>query len=152
GMDWDIRTREPYSSYEEFDFDVIVGKAEYGELGDCWNRYYVRIQEMRESLKIIRQAVTKIRGTEPGEENIRAKMKKVIKLPKGEVYSRTETARGELGFYLVGNGKDVPHRMKIRTPSFCSLMGFEEFTRDFMIADVVAVLGSIDIVLGDVDR
>lgn len=152
GFDWDMRTRLPYSSYDEFDFDVVVGKAEHGVLGDCWNRYFVRMQEMRESIKIIMQAVEKIRQTEPGKENIRAATKKSIKLPKGEAFVRTETPRGELGIYIVGNGTDKPQRVKVRTPSFAVMGGFEEYTRDMMIADVVAVMGSIDIVLGDVDR
>lgn len=152
GMNYDLRKVEPYSSYDEFDFNVIVGRGERGELGDCWNRYYVRVQEMRESVKIMRQAIEKIRGTEPGEESIRAAMKKVIRIPKNEGYVRTESPRGELGFYMVSDGSDVPYRLKIRTPSFCNLSGFKEFTRDAMLADVVAMLGSIDIVLGDVDR
>jgi NADH-quinone oxidoreductase subunit D len=149
GMKWDLRKNMPYSLYSEFDFDVPVGDGELGEVGDCWNRYIVRMREVKESCKIVRQVLKKI---EPG--SVMGKVPKVLKLPKGEVYVRTECPRGELGFHLVSEGNDskTPYRLKVKSPCFTHVSMLPRVAPGQMIADFVATVGSIDIVLGEVDR
>lgn len=149
GMKWDLRKNKPYSLYSEFDFDVPVGTGEVGVVGDCWNRYRVRMLEVIESIKIIRQAIKKL---EPGP--IMGKVPKIIKLPKGEVYFRSECPRGELGFHLVSEGSDskTPYRLKVKSPCFTHVSMLPHVAPGQMIADFVATVGSIDIVLGEVDR
>jgi NADH-quinone oxidoreductase subunit D len=142
GVNYDVRKDDPYSVYNEFDFDIPVGKN-----GDCWDRYMVRMKEMFESTRIIEQAVSKMQ-----EGDILAKVPKVIKPPSGEVYSRIEAPKGELGIYLISDGSQMPYRMKIRGPSFVNLAMLQKILKGWKIADVVAALGSIDIVLGEVDR
>ncbi len=148
GVKWDVRKGEPYSIYDRFDFDVPVGKGEMGALGDCWDRYMVRIREMRESVKILRQALANVpEGPVMAEE-----VGKSVKPPAGELYTRVENPRGEMGFWLVSNGKDTAVRAKARAPSFCSMSVFKEISRGAMLADLVAIIGSLDIVLGEIDR
>jgi NADH-quinone oxidoreductase subunit D len=148
GLKWDLRKDQPYSLYSEFDFDVPVGTGEVGQVGDCWNRYYVRMREVIESIKIIRQVLKKL---EPGP--IMGKVPKIIKLPKGEVYVKTECPRGELGFHLVSQGDaKTPYRLKVKSPCFTHVSMLPHVAPGQMIADFVATVGSIDIVLGEVDR
>jgi NADH-quinone oxidoreductase subunit D len=147
GVKYDIRKAEPYSDYEYFDFDVPVGEGLKGTQGDCWDRYYVRVLEMMESLKIVRQAL----DTLP-DGPFTGKVKKIIKAPEGEVSMRTESSRGELNFYVVGNGDKLLHRCRARGPSFCNVAPVTELCEDVLLADVMAVVGSLDIVLGEVDR
>jgi NADH-quinone oxidoreductase subunit D len=148
GMKWDLRKNAPYSLYSEFDFDVPVGEGELGQVGDCWNRYYVRMKEVIQSIKIIRQVLEKL---EPG--SVMGKVPKVIKLPKGEVYMRHECPRGELGIHLVSEGDSKqPYRLKVKSPCFTHTSMLPRIAPGQMIADFVASVGSIDIVLGEVDR
>jgi len=148
GLKWDLRKNLPYSLYSEFDFNVPVGIGEKGQVGDCWNRYIVRMKEVIESIKIVRQVLVKL---EPGP--IIGKVPKIIKLPKGEVYVRTEAPRGEIAFHLVSeaDGK-TPYRLKVKSPCFTHVSMLPHVAPGQMIADFVATVGSIDIVLGEVDR
>ncbi len=130
------------SSYDRFDFGIPVGTQ-----GDCWDRYYVRVEEMRQSLSIIRQAM---RDLPEGE--IAVNVRRIPRPPKGEVYLRTESPRGDFGVFLVSDGSDMPYRVKVRAPSFCNLQALQAMLRDAYVADAVVILGSIDIVLGEVDR
>jgi NADH-quinone oxidoreductase subunit D len=148
GIKWDLRKVEPYSLYSEFDFDVPVGTGEVGVVGDCWNRYIVRMKEVIESIKIIRQAIEKL---EPGP--VMGKVPKVIKLPEGEVYVRHECPRGELAMHLVTKqDAKMPYRLKVKSPCFTHVSMLPHVAPGQMIADFVATVGSIDIVLGEVDR
>ncbi len=146
GVDYDVRKAMPYSSYDRFEFKTCLGRDGVGILGDCWNRYFVRIEEMIESCKIVRRA---LEGLPEGK--ISADVKKV-RPPKGEVYGAIENPRGELGFHVVSDGTDKPARLKIRAPSFVNLSVLPELSKDILIADLVAILGSLDIVLGEIDR
>jgi NADH-quinone oxidoreductase subunit D len=147
GVKFDVRKDEPYLGYEEFDFDVPVGMGDYGPVGSCWDRYIVRIKEVKESCKIVRQAIAKLT---PGD--VRESIPWRIKPPVGEVYMRTECPRGELGYYIVSEGGLKPHRLKVKSPCFTVMSAFREVSRGAMIADIVAILGSFDIVLGEIDR
>lgn len=148
GAKFDLRKDRPYSIYNEFDFDIPVGKGEMGQLGDCWDRYHVRMQEMGESLKIIKQC---LEGIEEG--SIMGKVPKVLKVPKGEVYMRTECPRGELGYHLICDGKSkTPYRLKVKSSCFTNVSCLGDVAPGQMIADLVATIGSVDIVLGEVDR
>jgi NADH-quinone oxidoreductase subunit D len=147
GVDWDLRKKRPYANYEKFDFDVITGEGLKGTLGDCWDRYYVRMLEMHESIKIIRQCMD---GIEEGP--VMGKVSKIVKPPKGEVYMRTECPRGELGFHLVSDGTKTPYRVKVKSSCFTHTSMLPDMAPGLMIADFVAAIGSIDIVLGEVDR
>ena len=138
----DVRVSEPYSIYDRFEFGIPVGTH-----GDCWDRYYVRLEEMRQSLRIVEQAMEQI---EPGP--VTAKVRRIARPPKGEVYVRSESPRGDLGVYLVSDGGDKPYRVKVRAPSFANLQALQHMVRDAYVADAVVILGSIDIVLGEVDR
>ena len=142
GVVEDVRVSEPYSLYESFDYGIPVGAR-----GDCWDRYYVRMQEMRQSLRIIEQAMERM---EPGETI--AKLRRLPRPPKGEVYMRTESPRGDFGVFLVSDGSERPYRVKVRAPSFANLQALQHMLRDAYIADVVVILGSIDIMMGEVDR
>lgn len=150
GLARDLRRDEPYGIYDRFEFDVPVGTGKMGEVGDCWDRYMVRIREMRESCKIIRQAVRDI----PSGPFCDKKAYRAVKPPKGEVYHKVEGARGEVGFYIVSDGTVKPYRVKARGPSFCNISVLDALTSkgDCMIADMVAIIGSLDIVMGEVDR
>jgi len=147
GISWDLRRNEPYSIYEQFDFEVPVGSDEIGIIGDSWNRYYIRLREMAESVKIIRQAIEKM-----PEGDTQAKVSKNLKPPAGEVYSSSEAPRGELGFYIISDGTPKPFRVKVKSPCFTVLSAVQEISKGALIADIVAIIGSIDIVLGEVDR
>tara|TARA_Y100001980_G_C14550224_1_gene332617 strand:- start:2084 stop:3223 length:1140 start_codon:yes stop_codon:yes gene_type:complete len=147
GINWDLRKNEPYSIYDRFDFDVPLGAGTMGSIGDSWDRYYVRMLEMTESIKILRQAI----GSIPSGDVNAARPKKV-RPKEGEVYSRYETARGDLGIYILSKGKNMPHRLKMRSPCFCNLSVLNEISADWMISDVITILGSLDIVLGEIDR
>ncbi|MFN7182002.1 MAG: NADH-quinone oxidoreductase subunit D [Planctomycetota bacterium] len=148
GVKLDIRKIEPYCSYDKIEFDVPTGKNGPGIIGDSWNRYYVRIVEMRESLNIIKKALEGL----PTGDFISPQVKRVIRPPKGEVYFRIENPRGELGFYIISDGTEKAYRVKVRAPSFCNLSVLPEIAKGVLIADLIAILGSIDIVLGEVDR
>tara|TARA_X000001036_G_scaffold440129_1_gene494750 strand:+ start:15867 stop:17009 length:1143 start_codon:yes stop_codon:yes gene_type:complete len=147
GVDYDLRKTEPYSIYEKFEFSVPVGEGKMGTVGDCWDRYWVRMLEMKESMKIIRQAIASI-----PEGDVHAAMPKRIRPKKGSGYSRYESARGDVGFYIISNGKNVPARLKMRSPAFCNLSILSEIAEGWMISDVCTILGSLDIVLGEIDR
>jgi NADH-quinone oxidoreductase subunit B/C/D len=143
GVKYDIRRAEPYSIYDRFEFEIPVGKN-----GDSYDRYLVRVAEMRQSLRILSQALKQIPEGGPVIE----KNQHLIRVPEGEAYSRFENPKGELGFHLVSTGGMNPYRYHVRTPSFVNLTGLDEMVRGHFVADVVAILGSIDIVLGEVDR
>jgi NADH-quinone oxidoreductase subunit D len=147
GVNWDLRKQKPYSIYPELEFSVVTGKGTKGTLGDCWDRYDVRMREMHESIHLIRQCLDKIPAGP-----IMGKVKKVIKLPEGEIYSRTECPRGELGYHIISKGDKVPYRLKVKSPCFTHTSILGEIAPGQMIADFVASIGSIDIVLGEVDR
>ncbi len=151
GVNWDLRKNEPYSGYETYDFDIPVGSNEIGVVGDCYNRYMVRVDECFQSLKIIKQATERLEKM-PGDDVKAAIPKTMTRVAKGEIYFRTEHPKGELGFYIVSDGKKTPYRLKCRAPSFSSLSVFPEVAPGLLIADMVALIGSIDIVLGEVDR
>ncbi len=147
GIQWDLRKDLPYSIYPELDFEIPVGTGEAGAVGDCFDRYKVRIREMRESSKILRQCFEKI---PPGEALV--KVPKKIRPPVGEAYVRTESTRGDLGVYLVSDGTDKPYRLRFRTSSFTAMSIIEKISRGMMMADLVALIASIDIVAPEIDR
>ncbi len=148
GLKWDCRVDDPYSIYDRFDFEIPVGSGEMGTTGDAWDRYMVRIREMQQSARIVRQALDSLPSGD-----ILGKVPKSIKTPKdAELYFRTEAPKGELGFYIISNGKAIPERLKIRSPSFSNLSVLQEIGRGSMVADLVAIVASLDIVLGEIDR
>jgi NADH-quinone oxidoreductase subunit D len=167
GVEWDIRKAHPYSSYEDFDFEVPVGTV-----GDCFDRYLVRMEEMRQSERIIQQAMDKLPDGPinspdakillPEKKAVLTKMEELIhqfinvtegvNAPPGEVYFSAENPKGELGFYIVSKGGGVPHRLKIRAPSFVNLQALPVMAKGHIISDMVAILGSIDFVMGECDR
>jgi len=142
GVKWDLRKAQPYSMYEKFDFEIPTG-----ENGDTYDRYIVRIAEMRQSLRIIDQAVNSIPAGP-----IMAKVPKIMKPPVGEVYVSIEAPKGELGYFVVSDGSTQPYRVRVRPPSFVNLQALDKMVRGSLVADVVAVIGTLDIVLGEVDR
>ncbi len=148
GVKWDLRRDDPYSIYDKFDFDVIVGEGLMGTLGDCWDRYIVRVWEMEQSLNIIEQALESM----PDEGDVHESIPKKIRPPAAEIYCRTETPRGELGYYVISDKKTTPYRIKARAPSFVNLSVLPAISVGAMVADIVAIIGSVDIVLGEVDR
>ena len=143
GVPYDIRRAEPYSIYDRFDFDVAIGMH-----GDIYDRYLVRIEEINQSLRIIRQVMDQM----PSGPVMSIKPQVQVRVPPGEAYGRVESPKGELGFYIVSNGKPNPVRYHVRTPSFVNLTSLAEMSRGEKIADAVVILGSIDIILGEVDR
>ncbi len=147
GVNWDLRRDDPYSVYNRFDWEVQVGKGDVGTVGDCWDRYMVRIREMEQSISIVDQALRQI-----PDGDVTSTIPKRIRPNPGEVYGRAEAARGEVGFYVISDGSATPYRIKARSPSFVNLSVLPEISRGAMIADVVAIAGSTDIVLGEVDR
>jgi NADH-quinone oxidoreductase subunit D len=147
GVNWDLRRDDPYSIYDRFDWEVQVGKGEMGTLGDCWDRYIVRVREMEQSLNIVEQALDRIPAGD-----VQSAIPKRIRPNAGDVYVRSESPRGEIGFYVVSDGTGSPYRVKARSPAYVNLSVCPEICRGSMIADVVAILGSVDIVLGEVDR
>lgn len=169
GIAWDLRKKQPYAAYANVDFDIPVGSK-----GDCYDRYLVRVEEMRQSNRIIRQCVEWLRHntgpiksadhkvTPPTREEMKYDMEAMIhhfklysegfSLPEGEVYSAVEAPKGEFGIYLVSDGANKPYRLKIRAPGFPHLAAFDEMVKGHMLADGVAILASQDIVFGEVDR
>lgn len=169
GVAWDLRKKQPYDVYAALDFDVPVGVT-----GDCYDRYLVRIEEMRQSNRLIAQCVAWLRAnpgpviTEnykvapPSREGMKSNMEELIHhfklftegmhVPEGEVYVGTEHPKGEFGIYLVSDGANKPYRLKIRAPGYAHLAGLDEMARGHMIADVVAIIGTQDIVFGEIDR
>jgi NADH-quinone oxidoreductase subunit D len=142
GVRWDIRKVQPYEAYDKVEFVVPIG-----EHGDTYDRYLVRVEEMRQSVRIIRQCVERLA---PGP--IMGKVGKIIKPPVGEVYHSIEAPKGELGYFVVSDGSTFPYRVRVRPPSFVNLQALERMVRGHLVADVVAVIGTLDIVLGEVDR
>jgi len=147
GVTWDLRKEEPYCGYETYDFLVPVGQGRFGPLGSCWDRYYVRVREMEECVKLVRQALDRL-----PEGDVQEKVPKKVRPPKGEVYGKTETPRGELGYYIVSDGSPNPFRVKIKSPCFTALAVLPVISKGALIADIIAVIGSIDIVMGELDR
>jgi NADH-quinone oxidoreductase subunit D len=142
GVKWDLRKAQPYSGYEKYDFDIPTRQN-----GDTYDRYVVRMQEMRQSVRIMEQAVEGI-----PEGPIMGKVGKVIKPPVGEAYVSIEAPKGELGYYVVSDGATQPYRCRVRPPSFVNLQALDRMIRGGLVADVVAVIGTLDIVLGEIDR
>jgi len=167
GIEHDLRKVHPYCGYEKYDFDIPIGSV-----GDCYDRYYCRIQELRESVKILRQAIDKLpsgpicyqdpKNTLPPKEAVLTKMEELIhqfmivtqgiQAPKGEIYFGAENPKGELGFYICSKGGGVPYRLKIRAPSFVNLSILPKLLPGNMVSDTVAILGSLDFVMGECDR
>ncbi len=147
GIAWDLRKEEPYCGYETYDFEVPVGRGEYGPLGSCWDRYYVRVREMEQSLGLIRQALERL-----PEGDVHEHIPRRVRPAKSEVYDRTETPRGELGYYLVSDGGLIPFRVKVKSPCFTVLSLLPAIAKGGMVADIIAIIGSIDIVMGEIDR
>lgn len=142
GVEFDLRKVEDYLPYHLFEFDVITA-----ENGDCWDRWWVRLQEIRESARIIQQAID---GIPSGD--LQAKVPKIIKVPKGETYVRAENPKGEMGYYLVSEGGTGPYRLKIRSASFSNISILPWILEAALVPDIIAIMGSLDFVLGDVDR
>jgi NADH-quinone oxidoreductase subunit D len=142
GVAYDVRRAEPYGIYDRFDYQIPV---RFG--GDAYDRYLVRVQEMRESVKIVRQALRDI-----PQGDIRGRMPKILRPPKGEAYARIEGPKGEIGFYLISDGSTSPYRYKVRAPSYINLTVLSQLTIGHKVADAVVILGSFDIVMGEVDR
>ena len=139
----DVRKDEPYAAYDEFEFDIPLGSQ-----GDTYDRYLVRMEEFRQALRIIRQALDGL-----PEGPVMGKVPRLIKPPAGETYHAIEAPKGELGFFIVADGKSIsPYRLRVRPPSFCNLQALRQLIRGHLVADVVALIGTIDIVLGEVDR
>ncbi|MCA9252902.1 MAG: NADH-quinone oxidoreductase subunit D [Phycisphaerales bacterium] len=158
GVKFDLRKAKPYEIYDRFNFDVPVGlPGGTGEIprgvvvGDCWSRYYVRVKEMIESVKIIRQCLRDIPAADE-KEGVCNKKCKTVKLPDDEVYMEIENPRGQLGFYVKGDGSAIPARVKARGPSFCNLCVLEYAGKNCLLADIPAIIGSMDVVMGEVDR
>ena len=142
GVEWDIRKADPYSIYDRFEFDIPTGTV-----GDCYDRYRVRIAEMRQSLRILEQAVAQLPSGP-----IRSDVPHLVRPPIGEVYTHIEAPKGELGFYLVSDNSIAPYRYHIRPPSLINLTALREMVRGWKIADAIVIFGSIDITVGEIDR
>jgi len=142
GVKWDLRKAQPYSGYEKYDFEIPTRVN-----GDTYDRYIVRMQEMRQSVRIMEQAVEAIPAGP-----ILGKVGKVLKPPVGEAYVSIEAPKGELGYYVVSDGTTQPYRVRVRPPSYINLQALDKMVRGALVADVVAVIGTLDIVLGEVDR
>jgi NADH-quinone oxidoreductase subunit D len=171
GAAWDLRKAQPYECYSELDFDIPIGKN-----GDCYDRYLIRMEEMRQSNKIMQQCIAKLRSPQgagpvsvndskvvpPKRSEMKRSMEALIhhfklytegyRVPAGEVYAAVEAPKGEFGVYLVADGTNKPYRCKIRPPGFAHLQAMDFMSRGHMLADVSAILGSLDIVFGEVDR
>jgi len=169
GLAWDLRKQQPYEVYEQMDFDIPVGKT-----GDCYDRYLVRVAEMRQSNRIIKQCIDWLRVNPgpvitsnhkvapPDRESMKSNMEELIHhfklftegfhVPEGEAYAAVEHPKGEFGIYIVSDGANKPYRLKIRPPGFSHLAAMDEMARGHMIADAVAVIGTMDIVFGEIDR
>jgi NADH-quinone oxidoreductase subunit D len=155
GIKWDLRRVDGYSVYPELEFEVPTGKGEMGTTGDCWDRYKVRVDEVKESVRIVEQCLDRLQKdyVRTPEFDPRALVPKKVNLKAQDYYVRAENPKGELGFYFVTKEKsDIPLRVKARGPSFNNLSVISELGKGVLIADLIAILGSIDIVLGEVDR
>jgi len=151
GVKWDLRKDEPYSYYDKFEFDVPVGEGKFGPLGSVLDRYLVRIEEMNQSVKIIRQALDGLQQHK--DQDVKSAIPRRIRPADGaEAYVRSETPRGELGYLIRSDGTDVPSRVKARSPCFSNISVIDDISRGGMIADLVVIIGSLDIVLGCIDR
>ena len=142
GVAYDLRKADPYLTYDQLDFDIAVAHD-----GDCYDRYIVRLEEIRQSVRIIRQAVDMIPSGP-----LQAKVPRILKPPKGQVYTRAENPKGEFGYFIVSEGGKVPYRVKIRSTSFSNLSILPWILPGQLVPDLVAIMGSLDFVLGDVDR
>jgi NADH-quinone oxidoreductase subunit D len=169
GVPWDLRKKQPYEVYDRMDFDIPIGTN-----GDCYDRYLVRVQELRESNRIIRQCVDWLRANPgpvivenhkvapPPRESMKSNMEELIHhfklftegmhVPAGEVYAAIEHPKGEFGVYMISDGANKPYRIKLRAPGFAHLAAMDEMAKGHMIADVVAIIGTMDIVFGEIDR
>ncbi|NOX35182.1 MAG: NADH-quinone oxidoreductase subunit D [Deltaproteobacteria bacterium] len=147
GIEMDIRRTISYSVYDQFDFNIPIGKGFKGSLGDCYDRYFVRVLEMTESCSIIRQALSQI-----PKGDIKAKVKRKLKIKENECYTCVESARGEMGMYLLSDGSDRPYRLKIKTGSFTAMSIVEKVSQGLMVADLIALIGSLDVVAPEIDR
>src|SRR5437762_976767 len=169
GIAWDLRKKQPYEVYDKMDFDVPISKT-----GDCYDRYLVRMHEMREANRIIQQCIAWLRANPgpvivdnhkvapPDRESMKSNMEELIhhfklfsegmRVPEGEAYAGVEHPKGEFGIYIVSDGANKPYRLKIRPPGFSHLAAMDEMSRGHMIADAVAVIGTMDIVFGEIDR
>src|SRR5688500_15016747 len=146
GVNWDLRKAMPYECYQELDFEVPIGAN-----GDTYDRYLVRIEEMRQSRRILEQCIPLLRATPEGD--LKAKISRVIRPPEGEVYHSVESPKGEIGYYIVSDGKgQTAYRCHVRPPSFVNLQALPAMARGHLLSDLVALIGTIDIVLGEVDR
>jgi NADH-quinone oxidoreductase subunit D len=158
GVPFDLRKSLPYEIYDRFEFDVPIGRPAGSPgiprgviVGDCWSRYFVRVLEMEQSVRIIRQCLRDLPAADE-KEGICNKKGKTTKLPVGEVYLEIENPRGSLGFYVQGDGSAIPSRVKARGPSFCNLCILHHVGKNCLLADIPAIIGSIDVVMGEVDR
>ncbi len=167
GVPWDLRRSQPYDAYDQVEFEVPVGKK-----GDCFDRYLVRIEEMRQSIKIINQCLNKIQSgpiaiednkiTPPKRNQMKKSMEALIhhfklftegyRVPEGQIYTAVEAPKGEFGVYLVSDGSSKPYRCKIRAPGFAHLQTLDQLSKGHLMADIAAILGSLDIVFGEIDR
>jgi NADH-quinone oxidoreductase subunit D len=147
GVSYDVRRDDPYSIYPELEFDVPIGRGEVGTLGDCFDRYIVRMREMRESCKIIRQCLSRL-----PDGPVIARVPRAFKPAAGDCYVRLESARGDMGWYVVSDGTAFPYRCKIRTGSFAAISMTQHVSRDLMLADLIAVIASFDLVAPEIDR
>ncbi len=147
GVDWDLRRDRPYGAYRDFDFEVPVGRGRVGTLGDCFDRWEVRVNEMRQSCRILRQAIERMPG---GPVN--AKLPRKLKPKANEAQSRIESARGEMAYYVVADGGEKPYRVRARTGSFCAMTIIEAKSYGMMIQDLVAFVASLDVVAPEIDR
>lgn len=168
GIAFDIRKQEPYCAYDKMDFIIPTGRG----VGDVYDRYLVRVFEMKESTHIIKQAIANLPSGDtlsdvpkivpPDKERVKNEIEALIhhfilmergfEMPKGEVYSSIESSKGELGFYIISDGSNKPYRLKIRAPSFVNISCISDISKGEMVADMVAIIGSLDIVLGEIDR
>jgi NADH-quinone oxidoreductase subunit D len=148
GVDFDCRRDDPYSVYHKFDWQVQIGHGEKGTVGDCWDRYIVRAREIEQSCRIIRQALQSL----PEGSYQALALKAIVKAPAGAAYTRVESSKGELGHYIISDGGQTAFRNKVRSPSFCNLQVIEKVGVGQMVSDLVALVGSLDIVLGEIDR
>jgi len=169
GIEWDLRKKQTYEVYDKVDFDIAVGRN-----GDTYDRYLVRIEEMRQSNRIVRQCVDWLRANPgpvivennkvapPSRADMKSNMEELIHhfklftegmhVPEGEAYAAVEHPKGEFGVYIVSDGANKPYRLKLRSPGFAHLSAMDELSKGHMIADAVAIIGTLDIVFGDVDR
>lgn len=150
GVKWDLRRDDPYSIYDRFDFEIPVGTGMVGTVGDTWDRHWIRVREWEESMNIIEQVLAAFPYDDTTD--VHAAIPKRVKPPTGEIYSRTETPRGEQGYYVVSRDGINPWRVKQRSPAFCNLSLLPHISRGYLVSDLVAIVGSLDIVLGEVDR